>query len=243
MSGWLLLAPRVSNAQWAVYDAANFAKNAITAAQMMDQVDLMGQEVAISDAIAGMARRNLVPINGEIYPYDQYVRAIQEVIDTVNRGEPMHYYLPRLNARQLDLYRGYTDKRKAREWSENYELLVHTALNAQRGAFNTVQEELRTEDDERINHVIGDLLRKTEESMGNKDLAQLNNYHNNLLVRELQRQRHMMGALTQAVVVKQQHDLDLNAMTQYSADQFYLEAKFTVKNYSGAGGIRTISLD
>lgn len=232
----LAFATRIAHAQLIVYDPSNFAKNAITAAQMLLQVANSDQEVE-------MMRRNLVPVLGALYPYQQYVHLLQEVIDTVHRGEPMHYYLADLNGRQLDLYRGYTDARKVLGWPANYALLVHTALNAQRGAFNTVHEELTPEDDERVNAVLGDLLRKTAGAFGNKDLAQLNNYHNQLLVTELRRQRHMLGALSNAIMVKQEHDLDLNALTQYSNDIFFLESKFAVRAYSGAGGIRTISLD
>ena len=155
----------------------------------------------------------------------------------------MHYNRAGLDARQIDFYRGYTTAQKLEEWQANYELHAQTALNAQRGALNTVQAELRPADDETMDHIEGLMLNKTENAWGNKDLAQLTNYHNTLLVTEPRRQRRMLGALTQALVIQHEHQTNLNAWTQAATDHFYLESNFQVRRYTGAGGIRTVSLD
>jgi hypothetical protein len=179
---------------------------------------------------------------GARYPYPLYSGLIREVMDTVQGGVPMHYGLPGIDAYQFDVYRGYTEATKWRGWEQTYGNLAQTALNAQRGMLNTVHEELSPADDERVSLVMDDLRQKAEVAAGNKDLAQLHAYGLDLQLYEARRQRKMLGALTDAVVLKNEHDLNLDAWTQKVQDTFFSAAAFEPQPYTGAGGVTAITL-
>jgi hypothetical protein len=121
--------------------------------------------------------------------------------------------------------------------------LVQTALNAQRGMLNTVHEELSPEYDDHVSGVMDDLRQKAEVAEGNKDLAQLHAYGLDLQLYEARRQRKMLGALTDAVVLKNEHDLNLDAWTQKVQDTFFGDAAFDPQPYTGAGGVTAITLE
>ncbi len=226
-----------------VFDPTNFAKNAITATQMIEQVKQMTLQVGNSNAEVQMMLQNLVTVLGARYDYLRYANLMREVLDTVNGGVPMHYDLPNINAVQLDVYRGYTTATKWGDWAETYGNLAQTALNAQRGMLNTVHEELSPDDDARVDSVMDDLRAKAEAASGNKDLAQLHAYGLDLQLYEARRTRRMLGALTDAIVLKNEHDLNLNAWTQNAQDNFLSGGAFDPQPYTGAGGVTEIKLD
>ncbi len=225
-----------------VFDPTNYAKNEITAAQMLEQVKQMTLQVRNSNSEVAMLLQNLMAVLGARYPYPLYDNLIREVMETVNGGVPMHYNVPGVDAYQFDVYRGYTEATKWRGWEQNYGNLAQTALNAQRGMLNTVHEELSPADDERVSLVMDDLRRKAEVAAGNKDLAQVHAYGLDLQLYEARRQRKMLGALTDAVVLKNEHDLNLDAWTQKVQDNFFGDAAFDPQPYTGAGGITEITL-
>jgi len=225
-----------------VFDPTNFAKNTITAAQMLKQVEQMVLQVKNSNNEVAMMLQNLVAVGGGRYDYWRYANLIREVLATVNGGVPMHYGIDGIDGYQVDVYRGYTDTPKWRGWEANYGNLAQTALNAQRGMLNTVHEELSPADDDRISGVMDDLRQKAEVAAGNKDLAQLHAYGLDLQLTEARRQRKMLGALTDAVVLKNEHDLNLDAWTQKVQDTFFSAAAFDPQSYTGAGGVTEITL-
>src|SRR5947207_952478 len=63
-----------------VFDPTNFTKNAITAAQMMEQVKQMLHQVGNSDQEVTMMLQNLVAVLGARYNYPLYANLIREVM-------------------------------------------------------------------------------------------------------------------------------------------------------------------
>ncbi len=108
---------------------------------------------------------------------------------------------------------------------------------------NTVHEELSPNDDARVSGVMDDLRQKAEVATGNKDLAQLHAYGLDLQLYEARRQRKMLGTLTDSIMLKNEHDLNLDAWTQAIQDHFFMNAVVDPKPYTGNGGVTEIRLD
>ena len=239
----VLLAPSVSEAFDIVFDPSNFGRNSITAIQTAHTAARMAHQIRNSDAEVRMMIKNLLLTGGSYYPMHQYLALLQEVIDSQRRGEPLHYYLADLDGRQRDLYRGYTTEVNAPGWSENYDLLTETNLNVQRGMLNTVQAELTPADDEKLDQLLRTLREKTEFAPGNLHVSQVANYLHMQHIQEARRQRHMLGALTNALTVQNQHETNLAAWTQRVSDQFIERGAFALKDIHVEGGIGFITLD
>src|SRR5262249_53967011 len=213
-----------------VFDPSNFGKNTITAAQMLLQVANSNREVA-------MMLQNLLGTPGSYYDMGRYLALLREVIDTGAEGAKIHYY-GNTEADMLAHYPGYV---RSDDWNATYAWLTATLLNTQRGLLNTVHEELRPEDDARVAAVEAELALKTETAQGNLDVSQAGNYLAILQVDELRRQRHMLGALTNALTVAQAHTVNLQAQAE-KATALAMEASLLpIRPYSGVGGVRLFS--
>ena len=213
-----------------VFDPTNFGKNTITAAQMLLQVANSNREVA-------MMLQNLLSTPGSYYDMARYLALLREVIDTGAEGAKIHYY-GNTEADMLAHYPGYV---RSDDWNATYAWLTATLLNTQRGLLNTVHEELRPEDDVRVAAVEAELALKTEAAQGNLDVSQAGNYLAILQVDELRRQRHMLGALTNALTVAQAHTVNLQAQAE-KATALAIEASLLpIRPYSGRGGVRLFS--
>src|SRR5262249_17121803 len=236
----LLLSATAARAQFGfgsgniVFDPTNFTKNDITAAQMLLQVANSDQEVAA-------LLQNLIPVGGSWYGYAPYAALIREVLATVNRGTPMHYNLDTIDAVQQDVWRGYTAAQKEGDERLTSDLLIQTNLNAQRGALNTVHEELRPEDDDQVDGVLDDLQEKALNANGNMDLAQLNFYLAQLNIQEQRRQRHMLGALTQAITVQNQYRTTFEGWNKIATDELMASFAVEVPPYDDSEGVATFS--
>ena len=210
-----------------VFDPTNFTKNQITAAQLLLQVANSNREVA-------MLLQNLIGTPGSYYEMERYLALLREVIDTGADGAKIHYY-GNTEADMLAHYPGYA---RTEDWNATYGWLTDTLLNTQRGMLNTVHEELRPEDDARVAAVEAALALKTEAAQGNLDVSQAGNYLAILQVDELRRQRHMLGALTNALTVAQAHTVNLQAQAE-KATALAIEASLLpIRPYSGVGGVR-----
>jgi conjugal transfer/entry exclusion protein len=210
-----------------VFDPTNFTKNQITAAQLLLQVANSNREVA-------MLLQNLLGTPGSYYEMQRYLALLREVIDTGADGAKIHYY-GNTEADMLAHYPGYA---RTDDWNATYGWLTDTLLNTQRGMLNTVHEELRPEDDARVAAVEAELALKTEAAQGNLDVSQAGNYLAILQVDELRRQRHMLGALTNALTVAQAHTVNLQAQAE-KATALAIEASLLpIRPYSGVGGVR-----
>jgi conjugal transfer/entry exclusion protein len=213
-----------------VFDPTNFGKNTITAAQMLLQVANSNREVA-------MLLQNLLGTPGSYYDMARYLALLREVIDTGADGAKIHYY-GNTEADMLAHYPGYA---RTADWNATYGWLTATLLNTQRGLLNTVHEELRPEDEARVAAVEAQLALKTEAAQGNLDVSQAGNYLAILQVDELRRQRHMLGALTNALTVAQAHTVNLQAQAE-KATALAIEASLLpIQPYSGVGGVRLFS--
>jgi conjugal transfer/entry exclusion protein len=212
-----------------VFDPTNFTKNEITAAQMLLQVANSNHEVA-------MMLQNLIGTPGTYYHMDRYRALLQEVFQTGATGSRITYY-DDTESEMLLHYPGYEPPD---DWNRTYGWLTETHLNTQRGALNTVHEELRPEDDVRVQAIEDDLALKTEQAQGNLDVSQAGNYLAILQIDEARRQRHMLGALTNALVVAQSHQVNLQAQAERAAYLAVLNSQIPVRRYTGAGGVRII---
>jgi type IV secretion system protein TrbJ len=213
-----------------VFDPTNFGKNTITAAQMLLQVANSNREVA-------MLLQNLLGTPGSYYDMERYLALLREVIDTGADGAKIHYY-GNTEADMLAHYPGYA---RTDDWNATYSWLTATLLNTQRGLLNTVHEELRPEDEARVAAVEAQLALKTEAAQGNLDVSQAGNYLAILQIDEARRQRHMLGALTNALTVAQAHTVNLQAQAE-KATALAIEASLLpIRPYSGVGGVRLFS--
>jgi type IV secretion system protein TrbJ len=209
-----------------VFDPTNFGKNTITAAQMLLQVANSNREVA-------MLLQNLLGTPGSYYDMERYLALLREVIDTGAEGATIHYY-GNTEADMLAHYPGYA---RTTDWNATYGWLTDTLLNTQRGVLNTVHEELRPEDDARVAAVEAELALKTEVAQGNLDVSQAGNYLAILQVDELRRQRHMLGALTNAVTVAQAHTVNLQAQAEKAMHLWLETSVHEIPPYIGLGGV------
>jgi conjugal transfer/entry exclusion protein len=214
-----------------VFDPTNFGKNTITAAQMLLQVANSNREVA-------MLLQNLLGTPGSYYDMERYLTLLREVIDTGADGAKIHYY-GNTEADMLTHYPGYT---RTDDWNATYSWLTATLLNTQRGLLNTVHEELRPEDEARVAAVEAQLALKTEAAQGNLDVSQAGNYLAILQVDELRRQRHMLGALTNALTVAQSHNVNLEAQAAKAAYDALVASRGPVLPYSGLNGARLVGV-
>ncbi len=210
-----------------VFDPTNFTKNTITAAQMLLQVGNSNKEVA-------MMIQNLIATGGAYYPRDRYIALLQEVINTGAAGARITYY----DNTESEMLRHYPGYERTDDWNETYNWLTATHLNTQRGALNTVHEELRPEDDARIQEIENALATKTELARGNLDVSQAGNYLAILQIDEARRQRHMLGALTNALIVAQAHSVNLQAQAEKATAMAIESSLLPIQPYSGMGGVR-----
>ncbi len=206
-----------------VFDPTNFTKNTITAAQMLLQVGNSNKEVA-------MMIQNLIATGGAYYPMDRYIALLQEVINTGAAGARITYY----DNTESEMLRHYPGYERTDDWNETYNWLTATHLNTQRGALNTVHEELRPEDDAREDA----LATKTEVARGNLDVSQAGNYLAILQIDEARRQRHMLGALTNALIVAHAHPVNLQAQAEKATALAIAGSLLPIRPYSGVGGVR-----
>ena len=213
-----------------VFDPTNFARNKITAAQMLLQVANSNEEVR-------MLLQNLEPTLGAYYGMEQYLRALQEVIVSGDPALQLHYYLPQIESAMRERYPGYV---RPEHWNDAVAAAATTQLNVQTGLLNTVREELRPEDDVRLEGLLDTLRLKTELAAGNLDVQQAGNYLTILGIQEQRRTRHMVGALTNALTTRFAHDINEVAQPE-AAMRLWLEtAQVETLPYSGVGGVRTL---
>ncbi len=210
-----------------VFDPTNFTKNTITAAQLLLQVGNSNKEVA-------MMIQNLLATGGAYYPMDRYAALLHEVLQTGAAGSRITYD----DDTEREMLRHYPGYVTTDDWNTTYDWLTQTHLNTQRGALNTVHEELRPEDDVRVQAIEDALATKTEQAQGNLDVSQVGNYLAILQVDEARRQRHMLGALTNAFVVAQSHAVNLQAQADRAAYEALLNSQLPVHGWTGAGGVR-----
>jgi len=212
-----------------VFDPTNFTKNTITAAQLLLQVGNSNKEVA-------MMIQNLLATGGAYYPMDRYAALLHEVLQTGAAGARISYD----DDTEREMLRHYPGYVTTDDWNTTYDWLTQTHLNTQRGVLNTVREELRPEDDARVQAIEDALATKTEQAQGNLDVSQAGNYLAILQVDEARRQRHMLGALTNALIVAQSHQVNLQAQAERAAYLAVLNSQIPVRRYTGVGGVRII---
>ncbi len=209
-----------------VFDPTNFTKNTLTAAQMLLQVGNSNKEVA-------MMIQNLLATGGAYYPMNQYVALLQEVLNTGAAGARITYS----DNTESEMLRHYPGYERTDDWTHTYDWLTQTHLNTQRGALNTVHEELRPEDDARVQAIENALATKTELARGNLDVSQAGNYLAILQIDEARRQRHMLGALTNALIVAQSHNVNLQAQSEKAMHLWLQTSQHPIAPYTGAGGV------
>ena len=163
------------------------------------------------------------------------------IVATPGALEALHN--ARQDARELLVrhVRGDWGTLSADDWNTTYDWLTQTHLNTQRGALNTVHEELRPEDDARVQAIEDALATKTEQAQGNLDVSQAGNYLAILQIDEARRQRHMLGALTNALIVAQAHPVNLQAQAEKATALAIETSLLPIRPYSGVGGVRLFS--
>jgi hypothetical protein len=192
--------------------------------------------VGNSNKEVAMMIQNLLATGGAYYPMDRYAALLHEVLQTGAAGARITYD----DDTESEMLRHYPGYVTTDDWNTTYDWLTRTHLNTQRGALNTVHEELRPEDDARVQAIEDALATKTEQAQGNLDVSQAGNYLAILQVDEARRQRHMLGALTNALIVAQSHQVNLQAQAERAAYLAVLNSQIPVRRYTGVGGVRII---
>ena len=206
LTAWL---PARSHAQFdggggiIVFDPSNFAKNTITAAQMITQVINSTKEVELM-------LRNLIATGWAGEDAARLLRLLDEVLAVEHA---LHYQLANLDALMRERYPGYRYTPPT-VWWEDYQQWANTSLDTLRGTLDTVHEQLRVEQRVREEQVVADLAAKTAGAAGNLDVTQTGNMIMVQVVEELRKTRQMLGALINADNVAHAHAINREAVSE-----------------------------
>src|SRR5262249_1883249 len=176
-----------------------------------------------------MMIQNLIATGGAYYPMDRYIALLQEVINTGAVGSRITYY----DNTESEMLRHYPGYERTDDWNETYNWLTATHLNPQRRPPTTRHAELRPEADPRTQAAEKALAAKTEVAGGNLDGRQAGNYLAILQIDEARRQRHMLGALTNALIVAQAHPVNLQAQAEKATAMAIESSLLPIQPYSG----------
>jgi conjugal transfer/entry exclusion protein len=168
---------------------------------------------------------------------ERYLRTLQEVISSGDSSLQLNYYMPQIEAAMRQHYPGYV---RPEHWNDTVAAAATTQLNVQTGLLNTVREELRPEDDLRLESLLDTLRLKTELAAGNLDVQQTGNYLTILSIQEQRRTRHMVGALTNALTTRFAHNINEVAQPEAALRLWLETAQVETLPYSGVGGVRTL---
>jgi|SoiMethySBSTD1v2_1073268.scaffolds.fasta_scaffold55151_2 P-type conjugative transfer protein TrbJ len=186
-----------------VFDPSNFAKNTITAAQMLKQVINSTKEVELM-------LRNLIATGWAGGDVTRLLRLLDEVLAVEHA---LHYQLSNLDALMQERYPG-TQYAPPTVWWEDYQQWANTSLATLRGTLDTVHEQLRVEQRLREEQVLAELAAKTANAAGNLDVTQTGNMITAQVVEELRKTRQMLGALINAENVAHTHSINREAVSE-----------------------------
>jgi len=186
-----------------VFDPSNFAKNTITAAQMIKQVINSTKEVELM-------LKNLISTSWAGEDVGRLLRLLDEVL-AVERA--LHYQLQNLDATMRERYPGYGYEPPTFWWGD-YEQWAVTSLDTLRGTLDTVHEQLRVEQRQHEEQIIAALADKTQNAAGNLDVTQTGNMIMVQVVEELRKTRQMLGALINAQNVTNAHVINREAVSE-----------------------------
>lgn len=206
-----------------VFDPPNFAKNTITAAQMLLQVINSTKEVQ-------MMLKNLQQTSGAWEDTARLLRRLDEVVAT---GEALHYQLTHLDQTMHDRYPGYVNPGR---WIPKYTQWTTTSLDTLRGTLNTVQEQLKESERGREEALLAALKSKTESAQGNLDVSQTGNMIDLQIIEEQRKIRQLLGALINAQNVATAHQINLQASQERVIDDWLQRSQIPVQPYRGIGG-------
>jgi type IV secretion system protein TrbJ len=206
-----------------VFDPSNFAKNTITAAQMIKQVINSTKEVELM-------LRNLIATGGSWEETIVLLRRLDEVIAT---GEALHYQLTHLDQELRTRYPGYVAPDR---WIPAYQNWTATSLDTLRGTLNTVHEQLKEEERLKEEALLASLKGKTELAVGNLDVSQTGNMIALQIVEEQRKIRQLLGALMNAQNVATAHQINLQAAAERTEHDWLQRSVIDVVPYQGTSG-------
>jgi P-type conjugative transfer protein TrbJ len=206
-----------------VFDPSNFAKNTITAAQMIKQVINSTKEVELM-------LQNLIRTGGAWEDTLVLFRRLDEVIAT---GEALHYQLTDLNQRMQERYPGFTPPG---EWWPAYQRWTTTSLDTLRGTLDTVHEQLTVTERLREEALLASLRAKTESAAGNLDVSQTGNMIDLQIVEELRKVRQLLGAFINAQNITQAHEVNLRAASERIEHDWLERSLTSIPRYDGSYG-------
>lgn len=182
-----------------VFDPANFAKNTITAAQMLKQVINSTKEVQLMI-------QNLLATGGTWEETGRLLRRLDEVVAT---GEALHYQLSTLDHTMQQRYPGFAPPG---QWWPAYQRWTTTSLDTLRGTLVTVHEQMKQAERLREETLLAELKAKTDSAQGNLDVTQTTNMIALQIVEEQRKIRQLLGALINAQNVAQAHHINREAV-------------------------------
>lgn len=177
-----------------VFDPSNFAKNSITAAQMIKQIALMLQ--------------NLIRNGGTWEDTARLLRLLDEVLAT---GEALHYQLPDLDQQMRVRFPGYA---RPPLWYPAYRQWTTTTLDTLRGTLDTVHEQLKPAQQVREEALLAALQGKSDGAAGNLDATQAGNMFLGQVVEEQRKIRQLLGAQMNAQNVTQARSITTQAAAE-----------------------------
>ena len=216
----LLALPGRSEAQFGqgiiVFDPSNFAKNSITAAKMIVQIELM--------------LRNLIANGGTWEDTERLLRLLNEVLAT---GEALHYQLPDLDQQMQERFPGYVAPPR---WYPAYQQWTTTTLDTLRGTLDTVHEQLKPAQQAREDALLASLQAKSDGAQGNLDATQAGNMFVGQVVEEQRKIRQLLGAQMNAQNVAQARTITTHAAAERIEEEVLLVSHTPIPAYDQAGG-------
>ena len=218
--------PVVGRAQFfddIVFDPSNFAKNTVTAAQMLKQVINSTREVEFM-------LQNLSRTGGAWENTAVLLRRLDEVIAT---GEALHYQLTSLDQEMRSRYPGFVAPGR---WTPAYQRWTETSLDTLRGTLDTVHEQLQETERLKEEALLASLQNKTELATGNLDATQAGNMITLQIVEEQRKTRQLLGALLNAQNVATAHAINLQAAAERIEQDWLARSVIDIQPYRGTTG-------
>jgi P-type conjugative transfer protein TrbJ len=228
-----------------VFDPTNFAKNTITATQMIRQVEQMILQVQNSDHEVEMMLLNLAPALGQCYyPLDTWERLLLAELEKAGQrsysSRTIDYYHGDLQPTYLDMYPGF---RLGDHYPLRYAINADTALNTFSAVMGRAHIEAGEEADARYRGTRDGIAERSDAAEGNLQALQTNNAAILSVADGVHRLEKSEAEMATLIATRNAHDIQKEAWGEaifhYSLVQAGADKDTGPKYASGApGGVK-----
>jgi P-type conjugative transfer protein TrbJ len=217
--------PAVAGTGLPVFDAANTAVNAHTAA-------LLGEQVANSSRQVQLQEQDPTPTASCWEVTGAFLALLDEVLPY---GNALHYQVRSPAVALSETYPGF--RGPPERWYPAYARWQQTSLDTMGGLLETVHYQLRPEQQAAEDRLLFELQRKTEQAAGNLDVSQTGNMITLQHVEEQRKLRQLLGAQINATTVLHAERLNVESTAErIQHDYLEAQARNPVEAYAGTGG-------